>query len=31
MSFVYRDVPAPPSPLRAAIATAYRDDETAAV
>jgi len=31
MSFVYRDTPAPPSPLRAAILSAYREDETAVV
>jgi len=31
MSFVYRDPPAPPSPLRAAILRAYREDETAVV
>src|SRR6266446_9537548 len=31
MSFVYRDTPAPPSRLRAAILAAYREDETAAV
>ncbi|HKX07122.1 MAG TPA: bifunctional proline dehydrogenase/L-glutamate gamma-semialdehyde dehydrogenase PutA [Stellaceae bacterium] len=31
MSFVYRDAPAPPSPLRAAILAAYREDETAVV
>jgi RHH-type proline utilization regulon transcriptional repressor/proline dehydrogenase/delta 1-pyrroline-5-carboxylate dehydrogenase len=31
MSFVCRDAPAPPSPLRAAILRAYREDETAVV
>jgi RHH-type proline utilization regulon transcriptional repressor/proline dehydrogenase/delta 1-pyrroline-5-carboxylate dehydrogenase len=31
MSFVYRDPPAPPQPLRAAILSAYREDETAVV
>src|SRR5258708_39851892 len=31
MSFVYRDTPAPPSRLRAAILAAYREDEMAAV
>jgi RHH-type proline utilization regulon transcriptional repressor/proline dehydrogenase/delta 1-pyrroline-5-carboxylate dehydrogenase len=31
MSFVYRDTPLPPSPLRAAILRAYREDETAVV
>jgi len=31
MSFVYRDAPAPSSPLRAAILAAYREDETAVV
>ena len=31
MSFVFRDAPAPSSPLRAAILSAYREDETAVV
>ena len=31
MSFVLRDPPAPPTPLRAAILSSYREDETAVV
>src|SRR5262249_12987152 len=31
MSFVYRETPAPPTPLRAATLSAYREDETVVV